>query len=332
MISVVLATYNGERFIEKQLLSILNQTCKPDEVFIADDCSKDNTAKLVQDFIKKNNLSNWNFEVNTSNQGYRKNFYNLLKKAQGDIIFLSDQDDEWYERKIEKMSKLMIDNSNIQALCCTVDLIDENSKKIELPTLPNLYNANFTFSERPLNYINYFDIKEIMANNISPGCSMCITGNLNKKFLETYNFAIPHDWHMTMLASMFNEGCCLLNESLIGYRLHENNVIGTTAGGGIREALRKFNRKEKIDEFNDRLNVLDALNEYFDVNSHDINYIREYTTSRLEFYKHPSLRTLRHLRTYREYWITSKRRGRMFDVLVAFHLDWILYLIYGEQR
>lgn len=331
MISVVMATYNGEKFIEKQMLSILNQTKKPDEVLIADDCSKDNTAKIIKDFIEKNKLSNWNFKINLSNQGYQKNFYNLLKESHGDIIFLADQDDYWHKEKIEIMSDIMEKNKSIQALCSTVNLVDANSNKIEVPKIENLYNSNFTFSKEPLRDINFFDITSIMSSNISPGCSMCITGKLNKQFLETYNFTMPHDWHMNLIASLFN-GCCLINRDLIDYRLHGNNTIGATTGAGIREALKKFQRKEKIIEFTGRLDTFSILEKYFSINSSQIDYVKAYTKARLNFYKHPNLWTLKKLRSYKEYWMTSKKRGQMFDMLVAIHLDWILYLIYGESR
>lgn len=73
-ISVALATYNGEKYIEKQLDSIRNQTIKPDEVVIVDDKSSDRTVALINEFIAVNNLVNWKLFVNEKNVGYRKNF------------------------------------------------------------------------------------------------------------------------------------------------------------------------------------------------------------------------------------------------------------------
>ena len=65
MISVCIATYNGEKFIEKQLQSILDQTLSVDEVIICDDRSTDNTPNIIEDFIKKNGLEDsWSFSVN----------------------------------------------------------------------------------------------------------------------------------------------------------------------------------------------------------------------------------------------------------------------------
>ena len=64
-VSVVMSSYNGEKYIREQLESLLMQTRKIDEVIIADDCSSDNTVAIVEDFIRKNNLkSNWRIIIN----------------------------------------------------------------------------------------------------------------------------------------------------------------------------------------------------------------------------------------------------------------------------
>lgn len=82
MISVVMATYNGGKYIERQLTTLLEQTRRPDEVIICDDVSTDNTAQLVQKFIKEHSLSDkWHFSINEKNLGYRKNFAQALAKA-----------------------------------------------------------------------------------------------------------------------------------------------------------------------------------------------------------------------------------------------------------
>ena len=69
LVSVAVATYNGERFILKQLESIYNQTEAADEVIICDDCSTDKTVEICKDFIKKRSLSNWRISVNEKNAG-----------------------------------------------------------------------------------------------------------------------------------------------------------------------------------------------------------------------------------------------------------------------
>ena len=99
-----MATYNGEKYVIEQLESIKNQSLKPDEVIISDDCSTDNTRSLISEYIKKHNLTNWSLIENHVNKGYKKNFIDSLKFVNGDIVFLSDQDDVWDKEKIRKMA------------------------------------------------------------------------------------------------------------------------------------------------------------------------------------------------------------------------------------
>ena len=106
-ISVVVTTYNGKMHLEKQLLSLLQQERAPDEVLIFDDGSTDGTIELVQSFIRKNCLENWQFYVNAKRKGWKQNFMEGLRKAAGDILFPCDQDDIWYPKKLAEMTAVM---------------------------------------------------------------------------------------------------------------------------------------------------------------------------------------------------------------------------------
>ena len=130
MVSVIIATYNGERYILEQLKSIKNQSREVDEVLIFDDLSKDKTFEICENFIKGNNLKNWKLHKNDKNLGYRENFFYGIKKASGDIIFLCDQDDIWLENKVEVMEKVMLENKNILSLASNFSRCDENGNII----------------------------------------------------------------------------------------------------------------------------------------------------------------------------------------------------------
>ena len=86
-ISVVMTTYNGQKYIKKQLESIELQTVKIDEVIIIDDCSNDDTVEIVNEFIHNKQLTGWILEENKNNLGYIENFKKGLSQATGDIIF-----------------------------------------------------------------------------------------------------------------------------------------------------------------------------------------------------------------------------------------------------
>ena len=76
MISLLMATFNGEKYIRQQLESILNQACALDEVVIIDDKSDDATVSIVRDFISTHGLNEkWHLYVNKQNCGWKKNFF-----------------------------------------------------------------------------------------------------------------------------------------------------------------------------------------------------------------------------------------------------------------
>lgn len=104
-VSVAMITYNGVKYIEKQLLSILNQTVKPDEVIISDDGSNDGTVELIEGIIEKYSSSEINIILLTDNpvHGINPNYCWAVRHTTGDIIFSSGQDDIWREDKIEKV-------------------------------------------------------------------------------------------------------------------------------------------------------------------------------------------------------------------------------------
>lgn len=115
-ISIVMTTYNGQEHIIEQMESIKNQTRTPDEVLIFDDQSSDNTVSIIRNYIEENNLENWVIKINTVNKGWAQNFFDGMREATGDIIFLSDQDDIWTKNKISDMSKVMNDFPEIDVL------------------------------------------------------------------------------------------------------------------------------------------------------------------------------------------------------------------------
>lgn len=112
-VSVVMATYNGEKYIREQIDSILNQSYPIYELIIQDDCSTDSTPDICQKYEK--DYSNVHFYRNEHNLGFNDNFRTAAMRATGDFIALSDQDDVWFPEKIAKQVAA-IGNHDI---CCT---------------------------------------------------------------------------------------------------------------------------------------------------------------------------------------------------------------------
>ncbi len=99
-ISVCMATYNGEKFLKEQLDSILPQLSPEDEVIISDDGSTDATLEIIESYKDKRIHL-----YHSTHKNLIFNFENALRRSSGDLIFLSDQDDIWFEDKVKKCAE-----------------------------------------------------------------------------------------------------------------------------------------------------------------------------------------------------------------------------------
>ena len=230
-ISVAMTTYNGSKYIIKQLDSLKNQSRKIDELVICDDCSTDNTVELVNDYIKSNNLEGWNIYSNENNLGFINNFKQAIKKTTGDIIFLCDQDDEWCVNKISTMTDIIEKNNQVKLLSCSLTFIDENCKPYTPSNIPSWYQKMISTSPEEITPIDFINICNA---NFAPGCTMCFTREICDKYCNMdYEYELPHDWLIALIASVDN-GYYHLNTSLINYRIHISNAIGVSKAKILR--------------------------------------------------------------------------------------------------
>ncbi len=123
-VSVVMATYNGARFLPEQLDSLARQTCLPDELVVSDDYSTDDTREIISAFAESAPFP-VRFRENRGPKGYVGNFLSGLSEAHGDVIFLSDQDDVWLKDKIAVITKLM-EESHASVAVHTARVVDQD--------------------------------------------------------------------------------------------------------------------------------------------------------------------------------------------------------------
>ncbi|MFR1449834.1 MAG: glycosyltransferase [Beduini sp.] len=259
--SLVIAVYNGEKYLIEQLNSVLNQTEKLDEVILIDDLSTDQSFNIIKKFIEQNNLSTWKLIKNEKNLGYKGNFRKGLELVSGDVIFLSDQDDIWHEGKVEKICYFMNDNPNILSLGTSFNLIDEHTNKFEIPLKKGYANQNlinFPIKEDELIKI---DIKFLHQRNFCQGCTMAFKKEIKDEFLKVSTQKNPHDWEINLIACSHG-GSYFYNHPLIDYRIHGDNTIGLEEQiSGLGEDYQSKRVNERIDFLNDELPlILFALN------------------------------------------------------------------------
>ena len=122
-IDILMATYNGEKYLKEQIESILQQTYTNFKLIISDDCSKDNTREILEQYAQKDSRIEIHFQQ--QNLGYVKNFEFLLTKVENDIYMLSVQDDVWLPTKVEKTYNKMKE-ADADLVFTDLEVVDEN--------------------------------------------------------------------------------------------------------------------------------------------------------------------------------------------------------------
>ena len=153
MISVAMATFNGETYIQEQLDSIYTQTCKVDEIIIVDDCSTDSTVRVIEQYILSHKDIDIKLYKNEENLGYKKNFKKAISLCHGDYVFLSDQDDIWKFNKVEDMISIMEKNSNISVLASSFEFIDQKGDVFTVPLDSRMSNNNLLMKKVKTNEV-----------------------------------------------------------------------------------------------------------------------------------------------------------------------------------
>lgn len=216
MISVCIATYNGENFIKEQLDSILIQLNANDELIISDDSSTDNTLKIIHSYDDKRIklLPNQKFHSPIYN------FENALKHSKGDFVFLSDQDDVWEANKIEVMLSHLSKYSLAVSNCSIVDKNGEviresyfNDETLKTGVFRNLIHNNYL------------------------GCCMAFRREVLDIALPFPTKIAMHDIWLGLCAAHFFS-TIFIPDKLIRYRRHGNNASVTAEASNLAWSYR----------------------------------------------------------------------------------------------
>lgn len=212
MISVCLATYNGERYIKEQIESILPQLAFDDEIIISDDGSEDNTIKYINQF----NDQRIKIIYNKLNKGYTNNFENSINYASGDIIILSDQDDVWFDNKVKE----------IEIALLTSDFVSHDALFVNENLVPT-GDTLFLIRGGKLGFFQNLVKSQFL------GACMAFKRSILLKVLPfpSNSRLCPHDLWLTLIAEFYFK-TKVIKMPLIYYRRHSNNV----SNGGVYSA------------------------------------------------------------------------------------------------
>ena len=222
-IDILMATYNGEKYLAEQLDSIINQTYHNWNLLIRDDNSIDRTLEIIQDYQKKDNRIKL-LKDNEGNLGIVKNFEELLKNSESEFIMFSDQDDIWIENKLDVYLKTA-EKIKIKGFLLHSDaiLFDKNKS--------NILKDTFIFKKA----INK-GLENVFFNYFVQGATILISKEIKNFILPFPKEVYLHDRYIHLISELFFERI-FVNEALIYYRQHGDNQIG--AKNTIRELLSK---------------------------------------------------------------------------------------------
>lgn len=209
MISVCVAAFNGEKYIEEQILSVLRNLDSQDEIIISDDGSSDRTRRIVDDLAEKDRRIRI---IDGPRKGLIKNFENAIVHSKGDIIFLCDQDDVWKDNKVKTVLDIF-ENTDCTLVMHDACIVDSNLR---------------------ISGCSFFEFKKCkkgywrnLIKNSYIGCCMAF-----KRSILDYAIPFPdnipmHDQWIGLLSERVGkvEFC---NEQLLLYRRHSNNASEMT--------------------------------------------------------------------------------------------------------
>ena len=217
---ILMATYNGAKYISKQIDSILSQTYQDWNLIIRDDCSTDATREILLQYAKEYPDKIYVVDDDKGNIGVVRNFKELMKYSQNNYVMFCDQDDIW---KATKIADSMSEMQNIEI------------KGREKPTL---VFSDLTVVDSDENVIsesflsrNYFEVKELKLErlifwNVVVGNTILINQPLKELMMEMPDDVRMHD-HWAVLACIVNNGIVqFMNKQTVLYRQHSENVVG----------------------------------------------------------------------------------------------------------
>ncbi len=232
-ISVVMCTCPGAAFVEAQVRSIAEQTRLPDELVVTDDASSDDTEAVLRRMRLPFRLR---IERNSSRIGVARNFAKAIAMAEGDILFLADQDDIWLPGKIEAQAALLEEKPELAAVVANVSIVDRELR----PLGKNIWETN-GFARRYRRQVERNDPFPVLnRQNIAPGMATAFRASWRSKILPIPEIWSHDHWILLLLSALAPIG--LVHEPLVLYRQHGHQVLGATEESSLlRRAARASN-------------------------------------------------------------------------------------------
>lgn len=241
-IQVLISTYNGEKYLEELIKSVLNQDIKQLTLIIRDDGSNDNTLKILSTYSNKRNIKIFA----EKNIGVIQSFFKLLKLSYPNLDYYAfcDQDDIWMRDKLSRaISELNEFPEEIPLMYCSrTILVNDKLDIIKYSKIPR----------KPPSFSN------ALVENIATGCTIVINNSARKLILKRIPLSASiHDWWMYLVVSAFGKVIYDIEPKIL-YRQHSSNVIGVETNFISKwlKRIRRFIKRGK------KLSISQQVNEF----------------------------------------------------------------------
>ncbi len=221
-LAILMATFNGEAYIEQQLQSLYRQSNKEWTLYIHDDGSTDGTVNIINQYAEKHdNIIVLHY---TSGTGAKDNFLSMLARIDAHYYMFCDQDDVWLENKIEdsllKMNELEMQSPTVPIVVCSDLYIVDKDLNI---TSPSYWTHAGIYPQ----FINSFN--ECAASSVTTGCTMLFNQEAKKATIYPAKNAVMHDSWVTLCSLKSHGVLGYVGKQLVFYRQHGDNTLGATA-------------------------------------------------------------------------------------------------------
>ncbi len=288
MIDILLAAYNGERYIGEQIESILGQTYQDWFLYIKDDCSTDGTLNIALKYEKKYSEKIRVIRAQKPSGSARNNFFSMIGLAGSSYIMTCDQDDVWLPDKIETTYRAMKEaeskDSHVPVLVHTDLKVTDDDLNIISPSLFKMQDLDCRRDR----------LNNLLTQNIVTGCTVMINRSLAEYIKQVPRQAVMHDWWMALIASALGK-IVFIDKSTVLYRQHKGNQVGAKNVKSLEYILKRINSVESIksglrDTYIQAGGLLEAMGKY--MNEYDYDMVKEYS-SLIEAGKLQKLKTLK---------------------------------------
>lgn len=308
MIAILMATYNGGRYLDSAILSILKQSYQDFILYIHDDGSDDNTLDIISYYLKTHPQKVKYIDGNTVRSA-TKNFLFMLESVRAKWYMFADQDDIWDERKVEVLIH--------RALCCPNSETSPLLLYSDLEVVDSNLNC-ISKSFYKYNRINPYKTKlsQVITQNVVPGCTCLFNEKLRTEALKYENIdnIRYHDWWLACVAAATGQ-LVYVNKQLVKYRQHTDNVVGAEKDGiasNINSVIRIFTSNQMKKS---HIRIVRFVKQAYELKN--VSFVNEEDRKMiLNFHNFSSLNKLCRIKIFMQYGIRrSKRNAWMYLML-----------------